>query len=52
MEKIYQVFVEKNDYVERVIPCVSMEVAKRVGLMVRRMKESIKWGKKVEKVLK
>lgn len=30
MEKIYQVFVEKNDYVERVIPCVSMEVAKRV----------------------
>lgn len=30
MEKIYQVFVEKNDYTEKVIPCASMEVAKRV----------------------
>lgn len=30
MEKIYLVYVEKNDYVERVVPCVSMEVAKRV----------------------
>lgn len=36
MEKIYLVYVEKNDYVERVVPCVSMEVAKRVLAAERR----------------